>query len=695
MRMYIFKAHIVNNHSRYSTALVRLLGSVMLYFLFSLLAETAYAATENIDPLDSSHGSIWLMNDSGAYFNALLLETDVDFDISGMLARARVRQRFNNTSSFWAEGIYVFPLPENAAVDHFRLRIGERIIEGQIQEKAKARKTYESAKSEGKQGGLIEQHRPNVFTTSLANIAPGETITIEIEYQQTLDYIDGNYKLRFPLVTGPRYQASNPSEAHAYDTPNFHTGVSESVIRPVRIHVRLDTGTPVEDLNSSYHAIDIKQTDSNRYRIALAEDSAPGDRDFELVWRPALKHRPNAAVFKERHDGYDYVMLSLLPPDLQSLGQIQLPRDLVFILDVSGSMAGTSIEQARSSLIQALARLKPEDRFNIIWFNDRSERFYTESMPATDNNIQHASSFVNSLDAGGGTVMMTALSLALDKQPDDSRVRQIVFLTDGNVDNELELFELIKNRLGENRLFTVGIGSAPNSYFMRKAARAGRGTFTYIGNIDEVAQKTSALFEKLASPALINIDVSIQGMDVEIYPEPAPDLYLGEPLVILARGKQLDNSITLNGEYGESLWQQSLVLPENTEHPGIHTAWARSRITALMEQHHDAGAEKQRDALRNQIIQTSMDHHLLSRYTSLVAVDVTPVNSSGMLYSEKLKTKLPHGWKSDPNAQPQKQHMLMAQLNLPQTATSTSLHIMTAAMLFALAMVFYLWRKLL
>ena len=168
MRIHIPKVHVVNNHSRYSTALVRLLGSLMLYFLFSLLAETVYAATENIDPLDSSHGSIWLMNDSGAYFNALLLETEVDFDISGMIARARVRQRFNNTSSFWAEGIYVFPLPDNAAVDHFRLRIGERIIEGQIQEKAKARKTYESAKSEGKQSGLIEQHRPNVFTTSLA-----------------------------------------------------------------------------------------------------------------------------------------------------------------------------------------------------------------------------------------------------------------------------------------------------------------------------------------------------------------------------------------------------------------------------------------------------------------------------------------------------------------------------------------------
>ena len=680
--------------SRLMTAALRLLGSLALYWLFGLLAETVYAATPAADPFDATQGSVWLQQDDGSYVSALLLETDVDIDVSGMIARAQVRQRFSNTGDVWAEGIYVFPLPENAAVDHFRLTIGARVIEGRIRERSEARAAYETAKSEGRRAGLMEQHRPNVFTTSLANIAPGEAITVEIEYQQMLDFADGGYRLRFPLVAGPRYRAASDGSTDQSGAGDFETVIAESAVNPVYIQVSLDAGLPVEDLHSSYHAIDIRQTDVHRYSIALAGEAVT-DRDFELTWRPAPGHEPRAVAFRQSHDGHEYLLLSVLPPELDALGQQQLPRDVVFILDVSGSMSGTSIEQARSSLLHALSRLGPRDRFNIIWFNDRSERLYAQSVPASADNIQYAGRIINTLEAGGGTVMQPALALALSKQPEPSRIRQIIFLTDGNVDNEQALFALIKQQLGENRLFTVGIGSAPNSYFMRKAARSGRGTFTHIGDIGEVERKTSALFEKLEAPALINIDVRLQGRDIEVFPEPPPDLYLGEPLTLVVRGTDLGGTVELYGDYGESTWQQTLVLNRSFDHPGIRNAWARSKIASLMEQHHDAASNPERDRLKQAIIQTSIDHHLLSRYTALVAVDITPVNSSGLLHSERLKTNLPHGWERGRPGQPGPQQMLMAHLSLPQTATSAATHFMIALMLCSLAMVFYLWRRLL
>lgn len=685
--------HPVRISSDRAAALLRLLGALALYFCFGLLAEYVYADIGEPDPMESTRGSVWLLTDTGSYVDALLMETDVDFDVSGIIARATVKQRFRNTGNLWAEGIYVFPLPENAAVDHFRLHIGNRRVEGQIQERSVARKTYETAKNEGRQAGLVEQQRANVFTTALANIAPGEEITVEIEYQQTLDYTDGSFRLRFPMVVGPRFHAVNNHLAlHNSDT-DVSTVIAETSINPVYLHVSLDAGAPLEKLESTYHRIDIKQTDADRYSIVLADEKAFADRDFELVWKPEPGSQPLAAVFTEQHQGYEYALLSILPPGLDSLGQQLLPRDAVFILDISGSMAGASIEQASASLIQALDRLRPRDRFNIIWFNDRTERLYPHSMPATADNIRYASSVIDSLQADGGTVMLPALALALNDQPAPSRVRQVIFLTDGNVDNEHELFSLIDKQLGDNRLFTIGIGSAPNSYFMRRAARAGRGSFTHIGDINEVQQKTDALLEKLESPALVNIDLNIQGMEVEAFPDPVADLYLGEPVTVLVRGRELGSHITVYGDYGESSWQQEVELSGGINHAGIHTAWARNKISALLEQHHDAGNDDKRNDLKQEVIKTSIEHHLVSRFTSMVAVDVTPVNSTGLLYSEKLKTSLPHGWKAGQNKQPVIQQILLARLNLPQTATTASLHMMIASMLFALAMVCHLLRK--
>ncbi len=552
-----FHSHTTRYRTTATTfsALRKILIVISVYLLFGLILQHVYASgstNETIDPYQSQHGSVWLLPDNGIYLEALQIQTDVDYEITGPIARARVRQQFTNNSGFWAEGLYVFPLPEKSAIDQYRMVIGERIIEGRIKERTLAKKTYQKAKAAGRKASLVEQQRPNVFTTALANIAPGETITVEFEYQQLLDYRDGGYRLRFPMVVGPRYNAKQPLAGNAIDKNNkqetssvyTETHPHNRTLNPTRIHVLLDAGVNLAELKSPHHKIDIFQTSETRFSISTIGDNIYADRDFELLWQPELYDQPQLTAFNETTDEGSYTMISLLPPET-SFAQQKIPaRDVIFVLDISGSMSGTSIKQAKASLKTALDGLTPVDRFNIIWFNDRSGSLFPKAVEASFEYKNYAKIYIEQLHADGGTEMLPALKLALSKQEEFSRFRQVIFLTDGNISNETELFNVIKKQLGNGRLFTIGIGSAPNSYFMRKAARHGRGTFTYIGDINEVQKKTIALLKKLESPALINIQLDINSAikekdQYEIFPSVIPDLYAGEPLTLLLKGKDI------------------------------------------------------------------------------------------------------------------------------------------------------------
>ena len=689
----------------------RLLFVISVYLVFGLLFQHVYASTDKdkLDPYRSQHGSVWLLPDDGVYIEAMQMQTDVDYEVTGHIARATVKQQFRNTSSLWAEGLYVFPLPENAAVDRFRMVIGERIIEGQVKERIAAKKSYERARSAGKKASLIEQQRPNVFTTSLANIAPGEEIILEFEFQQTLDYKEDSYRLRFPMVVGPRYHAGQFHTGKVYtDQDNTEQASIKNITKPapgdtsvytetsssnkhqIRIHVSLDAGVSLYDLNSSYHRININQTSESRYVISTTGESMAADRDFELVWKPQLGNEPKLSVFNEivadkDGDTENYAMVSLLPPDLSHLQQKVQSRDVVFVIDVSGSMAGTSIEQAKSALITALDGLSEIDRFNIIWFNDNTDRLFAEAVSALPEYKNYAKRFIDNLQAGGGTEMLPAMKLALSKREVFSRFRQVIFLTDGNISNETELFSIIDKQLADSRLFTIGIGSAPNAYFMRKAAHKGRGTFTYIGDLNEVHDKTTALLKKLETPALINVQLDIGDRDdaeqYDIYPKIIPDLYAGEPLTVLIKGRNIPASITLKGDYGNTEWQNSVYL-SGTEHKtfsksGIRIAWAREKIASLMSKHHESEATEERQLLQQEVTDTALRHHLVSRYTSLLAVDVTPVNANGMLYRERMKNNLPHGWNKSAAG---------SGLMLAQTSTGSRLNVFLALLFFITAM---------
>lgn len=671
---------------------------VALILLGLVFAASASADSTGSDwrPRDITQGSLLLRAGKDTQ-PAPLLHTSVKMQVAGLTARVRVQQRFRNPGDAWVEGVYVFPLPEDAAVDHMSLQIGERRIVGQIQERAEAKRTYQQAARSGRKASLVEQERPNMFTTSVANIAPGEEVTVEIEYQQSVRYDNGLFTLRFPTVVGPRYIPGAPVERGGEDGGGWSDDTTEVAdasritppvvhpkhgpINPLSLDIDLDAGVPLERVASPYHSIRSDKQGPGRYRVTLTKGEVPAERDFVLEWRARASAAPQSAGFIEHRHGEYYVSLILLPP-LSVEPTAPTPREAVFVIDVSGSMQGASIDQAKQALLLALDRLKPHDRFNVIRFNNTSHALYPAPQPASADNLKHAKAFVSALHADGGTEMAAALRTALSGKTPEGYLRQVVFLTDGAVGNEQQLFAIIRAELGASRLFTVGIGSAPNSHFMTTAAEYGRGTFTYIGAIKEVRTRMEELFRKLERPALTDIQVEWpQGIEVEAWPKRIPDLYIGEPLTVSARLRVLPDSLPVRGRFAGQAWQGTLRLTDTKPHTGVAVLWARRKIEALTVQMREA---QDHAAARQAIVDVALRHHLVSRHTSLVAVDVTPArNEADALHTRTMPTNLPNGWKYE-----------AVFGHLPQTATSAQLQQLIGLMLLLLAGGLYrLWRR--
>ncbi|HZN86634.1 MAG TPA: VWA domain-containing protein, partial [Burkholderiales bacterium] len=336
-------------------------------------------------------------------------------------------------------------------------------------------------------------------------------------------------------------------------------------------------------------------------------------------------------------------LVMVVPPALERRGPA-IPREAIFVIDTSGSMQGASIAQAREALELAIRRLAGADRFNVIEFNSHARLLYAEARPATPDNIAGAVRWVRDLRAQGGTEMAKALDLALDGRETAGRIRQIVFLTDGAVGNEDHLLRMIRERLGDSRLFTVGIGSAPNSHFMTKAAQFGAGTFTYIGRIEEVKEKMDALFARLESPVLKGVRIDWGGAEeVEAWPKQVPDLYAGEPVMVLFSAARLGSGgITVSALAGDRPWQERVLLVPAAGENALSVLWARERIGALMDQLRGGAPEQE---VRDAVLKLALEHRLVSRYTSLVAVDKTPARGAeAALKSASLATNLPEGW---------------------------------------------------
>jgi Ca-activated chloride channel homolog len=675
------------------------IGRSALCFWISLVTYQFVAAAQEeglrpLTPGEAESGTLLMRVDDGLVA-APLLRTAVRMQLTGLINRVTLRQQFNNATDEWMEAIYVFPLPDNAAVDHLRMRIGERVIEGAVKERETANAIYAEAKAAGKRVSLISQERPNIFTTAVANIAPRETIAIEIEYQHLIDYRDGGFELRFPLVVGPRFIPGAPAVTRFSGTGWAHnTAVVPDAARitpPVAppgqakgnrvvIRVDLNLGIALEQIESPTHAIRVQSENERHYRIGLATQDTAADRDFVIRFRPRAGDEPTAALFTEEHHGHEYGLLMLTPPPLARA--VALPRQVVFVIDTSGSMAGSSIRQAKRALATALAQLDLRDRFNLIQFNSLTTSLYAQPVSVTATTLREGRDYIDRLNAAGGTMMAPALELALAQGAVEGAVQQIVFITDGNVGNEDALFALITSRLGANRLFTVGIGSAPNSHFMRRAARHGRGSFTHIGAVEEVAPLMDGFFRRITGPVLHDIKIDWgDGAKLEVWPRWVPDLYRGEPVLISMRARKLPATITVSGRIAGRDWRVVAGLRGGQGRQGVHVLWARRKIEALIDR---ARAGGDVPGVRRAVIETALAHHLTSRYTSLVAVDVTPVRPpSAQSKTTNVVAKLPAGWN----------HAKVFG-RLPRTATPARLQMLIGAGLILLAVLLIGARRL-
>ena len=649
---------------------------------------------------DVSEGTLlFKTHQPGRFVPAPLLKTDVHIAVTGIIARTTVRQDFTNPSrkkGDWLEGMYVFPLPETAAVDHLRMHVGERIIEGLIKERSEAKQAYEQAKQNGNRTTLVEQERPNIFTTSIANIGPGEHITVEIEYQETIRYDSGQFQLRFPMAVGQRYIAGTPviveqqapkGTGTVLDTDRVPDAsrITPPVqaprrgsINPLSLSLTFHPGVPVSKLESLYHPIVVVTDGDGQFQISLKEDAVPADRDFQLVWEPAAQTEPLATIVTEQTNGETYALLMLVPPTPRDDKGAAIARDLTFIIDTSGSMAGPSIEQAKSSLAAALTRLTTRDRFNIIQFNNTVRSLFRSLEPVTAASVSKAIRYVERLAPDGGTEIVSALRQALKSPQDKTRMQQMVLLTDGQVGNEEELFELLHLRLGTRRLFTIGIGATPNTYLMRKTAELGRGTFTYIGNVTEVKEKLDTLLTKLERPALTDIAFDSNWSGVEQYPPQVPDLYAGEPVVLAMKAGSIPQQAILKGTAGDQSWSLPISFKRASSRGGLSVHWAREKITALMDETYKGGVE---EAIRHAVLDVALAHHLVSKYTSLVAVDVTPARPTDASREAEQPASHAHADKR------------VSINDLPRGATSAQLQLAMGAAVLTLAWLLWSWRR--
>jgi Ca-activated chloride channel family protein len=619
--------------------------------------------TQRVTPGEMNTGGLLLQSDEGGLIEAPRLQTDVVMAVSGTIARVTVTQRFENPSDRWLEGIYVFPLPEQSAVDALRMEIGDRVIEGEIKGREEAKQAYEAAKDAGQKASLVEQERPNIFTNSVANIGPHETIVVRIEYQETVKQDGSVYSLRFPLVVAPRYNPAgggvttvdfggkpapvDPVPNRDRITPPVLDPAKAPKINPVSIKVTLNAGFVLGDVRSSFHQIALDRTGDETASLTLAGGTVPADKDFELTWSPKAASVPQTALFHETVNGHDYLLAMVTPPTLESAAKL-LPRELIFVIDNSGSMAGTSIVQAKQSLLYALDRLRAGDKFNVVRFDDTMETLFDDAVDATSENLAIAKNFVSRLDAQGGTEMLPALKAALKdaSSTDTSRVRQVVFLTDGSIGNEDQLFAEISGHLGRSRLFTVGIGSAPNSYFMHRAAELGRGSFTHIGAEEQVLARMSALFAKLEKPVMLGLKVEWpQGTSAEVWPNPLPDLYAGEPVVLSAKVGAVSGELHLSGMFDGKPWTAALRMSDAVDGVGVAKLWARSKIDSLEAK---AYGDVSFGVIEKQIEAVALEHHLVSSQTSLVAIDKSKSRPDGQgVASVDMPVNLPEGWVYD------------------------------------------------
>ena len=609
-------------------------------------------------------GSLQVLDSSGKpKAECPLKHTDVKAEISGFLSRVVVTQEFENPFPEKIEAVYTFPLPQNAAVDDMTMIVGDRTVRGKILRREEAEAVYEAAKTGGQTASLLNQERPNIFTQSVANILPGEQIKITISYVETLKYADGSYEFRFPMVVGPRYvpgsatggQESTKGNGFAPNTDQVPDG-SRITPQPVPEGMRvghdisfdltLDAGLAIDGLNSRTHDVDIERPDDHRARVRLKDLATIPNKDFVLRYDVAGQKIADALLTHSTDKGGFFTFI-LQPPERVTSEDVT-PKELVFVLDTSGSMSGFPIEKAKETMKLALDNLYPYDTFNLITFAGDEHILFPEPVPATKENLAKAQAFLESRTGGGGTEMMKAIKASMDPSDAQGHVRIVCFMTDGYVGNDMEIIGEVQKHPNA-RVFAFGIGGSVNHFLLDNMAKYGRGEVEYVALNDDGSGAARRFHERVRNPLLTDISVDWNGLPVaDVYPKTIPDLFGAKPVILT--GRYTGNgrgTIRLKGKMSGRDFVREIPVDfssSQTQHDVLATLWARTRIDDLMSQDFQGAQQGNiKEEVKQNIIQLGLEYRLMTQFTSFVAVEEMIVTDGGQPRRIDVPVEVPEG----------------------------------------------------
>ncbi len=631
----------------------------------AVLAVCLTALAQSKEPLPG--GELQIIDDKGTVVGACPLKhTDVSADIVGFVGRVTVKQTFHNPTDKKIEAVYIFPLPQDAAVDDMVMLVGDRRIVGQIKEREEAREIYEAAKAAGHIASLLDQERPNIFTQSVANIEPGVEVAIEISYVETLRYADGVYEWVFPMVVGPRYIPGGGSApapmTPGRDTPEVPDG---SRITPpvtpkgtraghdISLTVTLDAGMPILDLKSELHEIDVaaleRRADSP-IRVTLKNQGEIPNKDFILHYRLATDEIGDALLVHEDQRGRFFTLI-LQPPRRVVPAQV-VPRELIFVLDTSGSMHGFPIDKAKEVMGRLIDTMLPADTFNVITFSGDTRVLWEQPRPATKENVGLAQQFLAAHQGGGGTEMMKAIHAALVKtqsRQSAPAIRIVCFMTDGYVGNDMAIIDAVKKNAGTTRVFSFGIGNSVNRFLLDGMAQAGRGEVEYVPLNGDAEAAMKRFHERVLAPVLTDVTIDWGNLPAtEVYPALIPDLFSAKPIMIHGRlSAAATGTVTLRGNTGAGAYEDKIEVPwpaQPPNHPAVASLWARAKVADLMMRDYAALQGGQfPEPLKQQITALGLEYRLMTQFTSFVAVEELTVTVGGQPTKIAVPVEMPDG----------------------------------------------------
>lgn len=575
-----------------------------------------------------------------------LKHTSVDAEVAGFGARVNVVQTFENKSTTPIEAIYAFPLPADAAVDRMQIKVGSHVIDGIIKRREEARQIYEAAKNAGQTAGLLDQERPNIFTQSVANIMPGAQVQVNISYVQVLKYEGGQFEFSFPMVVGPRYlgAAPDPDKIAPPVTPEgTRTGST------IDLNVRVDAGAPIRGIFSVLHQVSIDRPDEQHALVSLQKRDEIPNRDFVLRYQTASDSVQSAFLSSFDPINGGFFDLILLPPKAPRATDVA-PREMIFVMDQSGSQSGFPIEKSKELTFKLLQTMNDGDTFNVYGFNTVVQSLWPRPQPYNPVTLAQAHRFLDQMVANGGTNLLEGLRAALTVPKDPRRLRVVLFNTDGFVGDEPDILREIKQDRDQTRIFTFGIGNSVNHYLIDAMSLEGRGDSETVTLRESADAAVDRFAQRLRSPILTDIKESCSGVELtDVVPSQIPDVFSDRPIVIQGRYSAAGNgSITVTGRLGGQPWRQTLNLHFAAE-PGdacVSTLWARKKVDDLKDQSYAqmyVPDSSRPENFKSKITDVALQFGIMTEYTSFVAVEPRVVNVGGVARTVHVPVEMADG----------------------------------------------------